>query len=485
MKSSDTAIVQHDPLPEAPYWPSGRLLGHVQMMGEDPLNTLTRAHLEVGELVRIRLGHIPGYFVFNPVDVKSVLVGDADSYAKTTRGYKKLRLMLGNGLVTSEGDFWLRQRRIAQPGFHRDSIAGFGRSMVRATEDLVARWEHAARSGVSVDVAEAMNALTLRIAGETLLSVDVTGGGQVIAKALDIALSRFAEMVSSPLPYPEYWPTPSNYRFWSHFRKMNALVDGIIRERRQSDAQVPDLLGMFMAAEDPETGESMTDRQLRDEVLTMLTAGHETTANALSWTLYLLSKHPEVGRRLEAELDTVLGGRRASFEDLPALQYTAQVVKEAMRLYPPVWMVARQATRETSLGGCRIPKGAYIFVSQWALHRHPKYWDNPEAFDPGRFGPDRPAPDRFAYLPFSRGKRQCIGDRFAEMEAVLVVATLAQHYRFALEPGHRVELEPSVTLRPRTGMRMRITRRPTGGEMKGSDESRTRQAVYVPSAHAR
>ncbi len=459
MKSTEQALTKRTDSPEAPYWPSGRLLGHIHQMGEDPLNTMTRAHREVGELVRIRLGHIPGYLVFNPADVKTVLLDNADLYAKTTRGYRKLRLMLGNGLVTSDGQFWLRQRRIAQPAFRRKSIAGFARSMTRATEDLIARWEPVARTGGVVDVADAMNALTLRIAGETLMSVDVTGDAQIIARALDTAMTRFSQLVSSPLPYPEYWPTPVNYRFWTRLGQMRELVDNIIDDRRRSGVEVHDLLGMFMAAEDPETGERMTDQQLRDEVLTMLTAGHETTANALSWTLYLLSKYPGVVQALEAEVDSVLAGRRAGIKDLAQLTYTAQVAKEAMRLYPPVWLVARQALCETTLGGYRIPKGAYVFMSQWAIHRHPKYWPNPEAFDPSRFAPDRPAPDRFAYLPFSRGKRQCIGDRFAEMETVLVLATLVQHYRFALDPGHPVELEPSVTLRPKNGIRMKISRR--------------------------
>ena len=440
--------------PDAPLLASGRLLGHMAFMNQDPLSAFARARDALGDIVRIRMAYKTALFIYRPEFVKHVLLDNAANYTKTTRGYDKLRLVLGNGLVTSEGDFWLRQRRIAQPAFHRQRIAGFADTMVTATEDLVHRWRPMARTGAEVDVAAAMYRLTLRIAGETLLSTDVTGEARQVGDAIDVVFRSFSRLVSSAVPWPEYWPSVENWRFWRAVRSLRRVVGGMIADRRESGADVADLLGMFMAARDPETDEGMSDAQLLDEVLTMFLAGHETTANGLSWTLYLLGQHPEVAAKLEAELADVLGDRAATMSDVSALGYTAQVIKESMRLYPPVWTLAREAAAEDTIGGYRVPKGAFVFISQHAIHRHPGLWPNPETFDPDRFGPDRPAPDRYAYLPFSRGQRQCIGDRFAEMELVLVIATLMQGYRFRLVPGHPVTPEPAVTLRPRHGIKM-------------------------------
>jgi cytochrome P450 len=459
MSASESALARTTSIKDVPFLKSGRPLGHVHGMATDPLSTVVNAHADAGDIVRVRLGHQPAYFLSGPREIKRVLVDDADGYAKTTRGYELLRLILGNGLVTSEGDFWLRQRRIAQPGFHKKCLDGFAKTMVTSSHDLSERWGSVAKLGTVIDVAEAMNLLTLRIAGETLMSVDMTTEAAEVSQSMSYALARFNNMVSSPLPFPHLWPTFANLKLWRSVKSMHRVVDKIIADRRQSQVEVPDLLGMFMSSVDEETGEGMSDVQLRDEVLTMLLAGHETTANSLSWTLYLLSLHPEIMGRMQAELDVVLSGRAPSVEDLGSLSYTAQVVKESMRLYPPVWMLARKSLTEREMSGYRIKKGAYVFFSPWAIHRNPKYWPHPEAFDPERFGPDREQPDRFTYLPFSRGQRQCIGDRFAEMESILVLATLLQKYSFSLVPGQKIEAEPSVTLRPRFGIKMSLIAR--------------------------
>jgi cytochrome P450 len=448
------STLERSAAPDAPFLPSGKLLGHLSFMSHDPLSAFVRARDEKGDIVRVRMVHKTALFIYRPEYIKHVLLDNAANYTKTTRGYDKLRLILGNGLVTSEGDFWLRQRRTAQPAFHRQRIAGFADTMVTATDDLVHRWRPMAKTGVEVDVAAAMYRLTLRIAGETLLSTDVTGEARGVGDAIDVVLRNFSRLVSSALPWPEYWPSAKNWRFWRAVRSIQRVVGAMIADRRESGADIADLLGMFMAARDPETGEGMSDAQLLDEVLTMFLAGHETTANGLSWTLYLLAQHPEVAAQIEAELHDVLGNRAATMADVSGLGYTTQVLRESMRLYPPVWALAREAAAEDTIGGYRVPKGAFVFISQHAIHRHPGLWSNPETFDPDRFGLDRPAPDRFAYLPFSRGQRQCIGDRFAEMELVLVIATLLQRYRFRLVPGHRVTMEPAVTLRPRDGIKM-------------------------------
>ena len=309
--------------------------------------------------------------LFEPKEIRRVLVDDEHLYGKTTRGYDVLRLVLGDGLVTSEGDFWLRQRRIAQPAFCRGALRGFGETMVQASIDLAERWKATARVGNEIDMAKVMNDLTLRIAGQTLMSVDLTSEARDISDSMDIAMGGFHGLTTSLMPFAEKWPTPSNRRMKAAIRTLHRVVEQMIKDRRRLAPGAGDLLGMLMETTDPETGEGMTDAQLRDEVLTLLLAGHETTANGLTWTWYLLSKHPLVMAKLQAELDSVLGGRAPNVEDVSRLTYTTQVIKESLRLFPPVWMLARQAREATHLGGYAIEKGAYIFMPIHAIHRDP------------------------------------------------------------------------------------------------------------------
>ena len=444
---------------EAPVLPGGGLLGHVRFMANDPLDFLLRAQAEHGDLVRLRLGPRTGFVVYDPDDVERVLTRNAANYSKQTRGYHKLRLLLGDGLVTSEGETWMRQRRIAQPAFLRERVWAFGDTMAQATVALAERWAPVAACGGEVDVHADLNQVALRIAGETLFGVDITSESSRIGDAMLVVLERFNRLVAAPVPYPEYWPTLANLRFWRAVRTLHRLTDDIVAERRALETQPHDLLGLFIEARDAETGEGMDARQLRDEALTMLLAGHETTANGLSWALHLLSTHPLVAQKVRAELDATLGGRLPTAADQRALPYLRQVIQETLRLYPPVWMLARHAEGDDTLSGKRVPRGSIMFLPQWAIHRHPSHWQNPLAFDPDRFGPGQPAPHRYAYFPFSRGRRQCIGDRFAELEMVIVLATLLQRYELASSPGHPVALEASVTLRPRHGLRMRLTPR--------------------------
>ncbi len=445
--------------PKAPLLSGGGLLGHVFFMRDDPLGTFLHAREACGPIARVRLGPLTGFFLYEPADVERVLTTNAANYGKSTRGYDKLRLLLGDGLVTSQGEHWLRQRRIAQPAFLRKRVAGLADRMVDAAADMADAWAEPAARGAEIDAHDAMNQLALRIAGETLFSTDVTGEAGEIGTSMLGVLTQFNRLVASPLPWPERWPTPANLRFWRGVRTLHRVVDGLIAERRGRSEQPADLLGLFMDARDPETGEGMTDRQLRDEALTMLLAGHETTANGLSWTLHLLAQYPDAARRVEAELDRVLAGRLPTAADYGALTFTHQVVQESLRLYPPVWLLARRAMADDVLSGYHVPRGSLVFMSQYAIHRDPRLWSDPEGFDPDRFAPDAPAPGRFAYFPFSRGQRQCIGDHFAQMEMVLVLATLLQRYRLASVPGHPVVPEPSVTLRPRDGLRMRLSPR--------------------------
>lgn len=459
MNASPTSLAVQPPRP--PLLPSGKLLGHLFAFRDDPLRLFETAR-DTGDVVRLRVLNRELTVLSHPDAVHRVLVENAGNYTKQTRGYEALRRVLGNGLLTAEGEPWRRQRRIAQPAFQHRRLVGFAQTMLRAAEALVAEWEFAADRGAVVDVAAAMNRLTLRIAGETLFSLDISAETDTVGRALDAMLGGFLPTVTNPLL--RYLPVPANLRFRRGKRALDTVVHAMIRARRADPVEHDDLLGLFMAARD-EAGEGLSDEQLRDEALTLLLAGHETTANALAWTFHHLAANPAAAATLHAELDEVLGGGPVTLDHYPRLTWTEQVLKESMRLTPPAWVESRRATEADELGGYHIPAGSFVFVSQYALHRHPAWWVEPTRFDPARFGPGphltpagTPRP-RSVYLPFGDGQRKCIGEHFAMMETRLLLATLAQ--RFVLEPVSAGELrpEPSVTLRPRGGLPMRVHRR--------------------------
>lgn len=425
-------------------------------MSADPLTTITGFCQEYGELVQAPTFGPLVIFARHPDHLREILVrGTPNQFGKGTRGYGMMRKVVGNGLVTSEGDFWKRQRRIANPAFHRKHIVGWAGEMTTATEDRLASWQTAIDSGEPIDIQAEMMALTLRIVGETLLSVDVTGEAAEVGEAVAVALEHIGYRTRVPWSMPEWVPTGRNLRFRRAVQTLDRVVGGIIEERRASGEDHGDLLAMLMGLQDEETGERMTDAQLRDEAMTMFLAGHETTATNLTWTFYVLSKHPEVERKLRAELNEVLGGRTPTVKDLGELTYLDRVLKESQRLYPPVPMVARNALEDTTVGGYAVPKDAYVILSTWAAHRHPDFWDDPDTFDPDRFLPERiEKVPRHAFMPFSLGQRKCIGDRFATMEAKLLLATVVQGVHMSLKDNHPIEMEANVTLRSKHGMPM-------------------------------
>ena len=428
------------------------LLGALPAMRRDPLKNFLAAFNEYGDVVRFRFGPMVGHLVSAPSGVNHVLAENNKNYGKQTRGFKNLRRVLGNGLLTSEGEFWKRQRRIAQPAFHRQRIAGFGAAMVRAAERCAARL---AQPEAPFDMSAEMMRVTLEIVGETLLGTDVGAEADRVHSVVGDLLRSANERITRVIDLPTIVPTPSNLRFRGHLKVLDEIVLRIIAERRRKPGG--DLVSMLIESRDADTGEAMTDAQLRDEAMTIFLAGHETTANALTWTWFLLSRAPAAGRDLRAELDAVLGGRAPTLEDLPRLKLLRMTIEESMRLYPPAWIIARSATGPDEIGGYEIPAGSIVFVSPYVVHRHPRFWRDPEGFDPLRFA-SAEAPPRGAYFPFGGGPRQCIGNGFAMMEAELVLATLAQKFRFELVPGHPVDAEPSITLRPRHGMKMSAMR---------------------------
>lgn len=449
----------------APLLPSDKLLGHLADLQRDPVAAFTRAHSEVGDIARMRVGPQQLVTVARPEYVQQVLVGHQNRYSKETRGYIKMRLILGDGLVTSEGDFWKRQRRIANPAFRRKAVAGFGQSMAEAALATADRWAAAAQTGEPIDVAKEMMRLTLRIAGETLFSMDLTGDAEEMGEAVSSMLEAFSVLTTAPGPYPELWPTPTARRFRKGLRTLDRIVGEIIAERRSSGEVKHDLLGMFMDAQDVETGERMTDRQLRDEVMTMILAGHETTANALAWTFYLLSENPEIAADVRTEIDANLGDAMPTMAAMQSLPLTMRVLQESMRLYPPVWMLSRRAEQDDVIGGYLVKKGSFVYMPVTVMHRHPDLWEQPDKFDPDRFTDERVAArkasgvHKFAYLPFSGGQRKCIGDHFAKMELVVCLAVLLRRFEARLVEGHPVVPEGSITLRPKHGLKMHVAAR--------------------------
>jgi cytochrome P450 len=453
------------------------ILGMLPAVRRDPTGVFMRAALRYGEVVSFKIANRRGFLITNPADVRHVLQDNARNYHKSPL-YEKLRLFLGNGLLTSEDDFWLRQRRIAQPAFHRQRIAELANVMAYAAREVASQWETIASVGRPVDVAEEMMRLTRTVVLRALLGADLGPFADKIDAAWVIINERVGESFWS-LGIADRLPTPSYRRFQDARAVLKGAVDHVIAERRRQPSDSADLLSMLLSARDEETGEGMTDEQLRVEVTTFLLAGQETTSLALTWTWYLLSQHPAARQRLEDEIDSVLHGRPPEYSDLVNLPWTRMVVDEALRLYPPAWGFSRQAMGDDQLGGFHLSRGWMAFVIPYVLHRLPAYWLDPEAFDPERFLPERTADrPKFAYIPFGAGPRQCIGNQFALIEAQLSVATLAQTFRLHLAPDHKVEPWPLITLRPRFGMRMFVEHRATGRPaVDGACQTRVAQPV--------
>jgi cytochrome P450 len=421
-------------------------------MGRDPLAFLTGLATRYGDIARVPLGSETVYLLNHPDLVRDVLVTHHRAFHKG-RGLERARMLLGDGLLTSEGDVHRRQRRLAQPAFHRQRVAAYGASMASHAAARRDRW----RDGVVIDAHREMMALTLAIVGTTLFDADVEDEAAEIGEALATTFESFSFGFFLPFGHLlERLPLPATLRFRKARARLDATVYRLIEERRRSGGDRGDLLSMLLLAQDTEgDGGGMTDTQLRDEAMTIFLAGHETTANALTWTWYLLSGHPSVEARMHAEIDSALGTRLPTADDLPALPYTRMVLAESMRLYPPAWIVGRRAIAPVEIGGYIVPARSIVLLSQYVMHRDARWYPDPERFDPERWTPERQASrPRFAYFPFGGGPRVCIGEQFAWMEAVIALATIAQRWRLRLVPGHPVALQPIITLRPKHGMRM-------------------------------
>ena len=432
------------------------VLGAYCSLYRDPLGFLTRMARQYGDISHLQAGSRHDYLINHPDYIKAVLLAGEDEMLRSFP--RPLKPLLGNGLLTVQGEAHRQERRLLQPMFHQEQVARYARVITDRCALLNERW----RDGLQIDVSTEMLRLTMLVIVQALFSLDVEDQAEEIGQLLTAVLemthkNRIPDLdeLFSKLPLPKV------RRYRRALARMDALMSRMIAERRETGSQHADLLSEMLRLRDPETGlRSLTDERVRDEAMTTFAAGHETTGTALAWTWYLLAQHPEVEQRMHSELDTILAGKTPGSEDVFRLTYTGKVLSESMRLYPPVWLMVRRPARDFPLGGFVLPAGCYVHVSQYLTHRDPRFFPDPERFDPERWVPEAVAArPKFCYFPFGAGSRRCIGEGFARMEGILVLATLAQHWSLRVVPGHPVGLKPFVTLRPRHGLAMTLHRR--------------------------
>lgn len=447
-----------------PFGPKGSwLLGNLREVQRDTIGFLHRSAAQYGpDIQYYQIAFWNVYRLSHPDYNRHILQDNQRNYGKSTLDYDVLRRLSGNGLISNQGESWLQQRRLLQPLFHRRRIAALGDIMVQATADLLPRWHTLAQNKTVFDVNEAMTELTLDIVARALFSLDVRQNGRLFSEAFHEVNEYFGSL--DPVFAVAPWlPMPRIRRFYRNLGVMNQFIYDIIARRRQQPqtGDQVDLLTLLLEARDEETGAGMDDVQIRDELITLLIAGHETTANLLAWTWYLLAQHPAARERLDEELAGVslpsikANGRLPTVADIPNLPFTEQLLKEALRLYPPAWFISRNAIDDDEIGGYPIPASSLVSVSTYLTHRHPDFWPQPDQFDPDRFTPAAEAArPRYAYLPFGGGPRLCIGNSFAMTEATLILATLAQQFRLTLATSHPVTPDPLITLRVKGGLQV-------------------------------
>lgn len=442
--------INQPPSPKA-----GFLGGHFIKFRRRPTEFLEEA-ARLGDVTKFKLGGQAAFFLNHPDLIRDLLVLNADKFMKG-RALQRSKRLLGEGLLTSEGAAHLRQRRMIQPAFHRQRIGEYAKSMVFYGAQMRDQW----RDGETLDIDREMMRLTLQIVGKTLFNSDVNDEADQVGKSMTTLIELFNYLMIPFSEWLEKLPLPQSRRF-NHARDtLNSIIYKIINERRASGEDAGDLLSMLLLAQDEETGSKMTDEQIRDECLTLFLAGHETTANALTFTFYLLSQNLQIEKKLHEELDEVLGGKSPSVEDYSKLKYTEAVFAEAMRLYPPAWAIGRLALEDHEFSGFEIPKNSLVLISPYITQRDERFWENAGEFIPERWFSQtvKEAGQKFIYFPFSRGVRSCIGESFAWTEGVLLIAVLAQKWKFHLSPEQKIALNPLMTLRPKYGMKMRVEER--------------------------
>ncbi|OWY21491.1 cytochrome P450 [Sphingobacteriales bacterium UPWRP_1] len=445
-------------LPQVPVW---RSLYRVNKIADNPIPFMSDATKKLGDIYEAYIGPRKVVIVSNPDYIQHILQKNNKNYHKSKVVKELLGSQLGQGLLTIDGDYWLKQRRLIQPGFYKQRLAELIGIMTNETEDFCAELDLQIAQNPEADVLKLMMHLTFRIVNKALFS---TGLQKEQLKRVDYIVTNLQKYVITMARQPYLYPwlkLTGKIKFYESLRReTDDIVYGIIKERREQKSGYNDLLDMLINSRYEDTGEGMNDKQLRDESMILIVAGHETSANALAWALYLISQRPDVEQKLLQEAEAVLGNRTPTFEDLPNLQYTRQVIQETMRLYPPAWIIDRMALEDDEIDGYKIPKDKVILLFIYGTHHSPKYWSNPETFNPDRFAKEnmKDLPN-YAYFPFGGGPRLCIGNNFALFEMQIVLATLLRRFTFSLQPNHVIDLQPLVTLRPRYGVKMNIAQR--------------------------
>jgi cytochrome P450 len=453
-----TAAVASPPAAKSPPGPRGnRLLGNVLEFKNDTVGAIVRGWRGYGDAVCFRgVGpFFPLYLFVHPDQVEYIFQENFRNFRRQDFLRKKFRMVVGNGLVTSEGESWVRQRKLAQAAFQRERLNLIAPAMAATTDETLTRWRELAARHESIDIQSEMMHLILAILTRTLFGVDMSGEAAAVEHSVATQAKYLNDRLNSPVDIPERAPLPVQKRFLEARATLNKVVDGVIAERRRTGEDKGDLLSILLQAKDEETGEPISDEQARDEIKTLLIAGHETTATTLGWTFYLLSKHPEVTEKVRAEIAEVLGDRAPEADDVPNLKYTTMVLYESLRLYPPLWIVSRMPIEDDVVGGYPVKAGTSIIICSYLTHRHPDFWDNPEGFEPERHTPEQmKARHRYSFIPFGGGPRGCIGFPFAIMEMPIVLARVMQQFKLSLVPGQQVEPESAISLRQKQGARM-------------------------------
>lgn len=435
---------------------SKKLLGHLTEYVSNPLDFLHNKWKLKGDLFKFRVAHRYLVVATHPDYIRHILQENHTNYKKSL-AYRKLKLLLGNGLFTSEGDYWLKQRRLSQPAFHRDKITSYFDSMVFYTSEFMQSLKQLAEGREPVAFHKEMTELTLKIICKTLLNIDLNHGGKVVEENLSFALVFMMKRVTSSINLPMMVPTTEHQRFKVSVTKIRELIDEIIEKKRKTSQPSNDLLSMLMEVKDEDTGEKMSNTQLKDEILTFFLAGHETSAVALTWAMYLIHTHPETLNKVKREVNEVIGNQELEMGHLRKLTFTTQVIKETMRLISPVWVLGREAIEEDNLGKYRVKKGASIIFSPYLVHRHPDFWEDPDKFDPERFSfLNEPKIHKFAYFPFGGGPRLCIGSSFAMMEMQVILALLIKNFDFKINDDKHPGFNFSLTLRPAEEINMSV-----------------------------
>ncbi|MFN0201757.1 MAG: cytochrome P450 [Bacteroidia bacterium] len=443
------------PHPPKKHW----LLGNLPYIAQDKLGYFQRQTLEIGDIFELKNPFRRAFITTNLDYIKHLLQDNHKNYTKSF-AYDKIRNLLGNGLLTSEGDFWLRQRRLAQPAFYKEKINAMAEVIVRLTQGILEDWEQQLTKNTEIDISKTTNQFALDVVSNVLFISNVQAEVELVSKTVSDGIRFVNERIDKSWLPPLWVPTPRNLRERKTIKTLNNIILQIIENRRKSDQVHTDLLSMLMEAKDEDTGESMTNQQLRDEVMTLFVAGHETTAVALTWTLYLLATHQEKAEKMHAEIDEVLAGRVPQPEDLRKMPYLRQVIEESMRLYPPAWVVGRKSVQADKLGEYDVPPNTNVIMPIYVVHRNPSIWENAEAFEPERFAAGNlKEKHRFAYFPFGGGPRLCIGNAFAMMEMQIALAMIGQRFRFQYTASKPLDAEILITMRPKQALKLKVTKR--------------------------